>query len=165
MKLPMRAVVMASLLLGAGCSLDASPATPPTANRLAFNEQVYPVLLRDCGFPECHGSLSLEEARFFRVYGPGRSRAGPPEQADEDPLAPVTDAELDLTFARARSMLAGADSAADTLLVRKPLAVDAGGSSHMGRTSLGTDVYENTDARGYQILLSWAQTAYPESGP
>lgn len=169
MKFLMRAVVMATLLFGAGCSLDATPATPPAANRVLFNEQVYPVLLRDCGFPECHGSLSSAEARFFRVYGPGRSRLRQPETdrilADDNPLLPVTQEELDRSFERARSMLAGADDAASTLLVRKPLAVDVGGASHMGRTALGTDVYASTDDPGYQILLSWAQTAYPGSGP
>ena len=164
MNLPMRAVLIATLLLGVGCSLDASPATPPAANRVLFNEQVYPVLLRDCGFPQCHGSLSVDEARFFRVYGPGRSRL-PDGSSDDDPLLPVTQAEIDFSFERARSMLAGADDAASTLLVRKPLAVDAGGSSHMGRTALGSDVYDSVDDEGYQILLQFAATAYPGSTP
>lgn len=158
MKYPMRAVVLATVLFGVGCALDAPAADPPVANRTMFDNQVYSLLLADCGFPECHGALSMEEARFFRVYGPGRSRY----LESTEVLDPVTETEMDFTYARARSMLAGASSAEETLLVRKPLAVDAGGAPHMGRTAFGSDVYSDTDAGGYELLLMWAETAtYP----
>ncbi len=154
------ALVVASLLLG-GCVLAGGEGEPPATNRTDFNDEVYPVLLRDCGFPECHGALSADEARFFRVYGPGRSRLDPAT----DPLAPYTPEEREFTYERARSMLASATRAEDTLLVRKPLAVEAGGAAHRGRGESGEDVYLTTDAPGYQALLRWAETAYPPGAP
>jgi hypothetical protein len=110
---------------------------------------VYPILVRDCGFPACHGSAD----RFFRVFGPGRTRL------DEATTitAPATAAELDATYDRARSMLSGAASAESSLLVRKPLEVDLGGAPHMGVDQHGRDVYATTEAGGYVALLEWAR--------
>ena len=79
---------------------------------MAIVRDVYPVLLRDCAFSECHGS----EERFFRIYGPGRARLLP----DAVPDDPPTQDELILSYDRARSMLAG-PTYEDALLLRKPL--------------------------------------------
>ncbi|MGE0792121.1 MAG: hypothetical protein AB7S26_40990 [Sandaracinaceae bacterium] len=155
----MRALAVSIVALASGC-IAPTPAAPPPVSRNQFDAQVYPVLLRDCGFPECHGALTRDEARFFRIYGPGRSRLDP----EADPLDPYTEEEQDRTFERARSMLTDADRAEDTLLVRKPLSVSEGGAPHMGRTAMGADVYADTEAEGYQVLLRWARTAYPEGG-
>jgi hypothetical protein len=56
-----------------GCGGEASTAQPPEVDRAMFEAEVYPILLRDCAFPTCHGN----PARFFRVHGPGRSRLDP----------------------------------------------------------------------------------------
>lgn len=111
------------------------------------------MLLRDCGFPACHGS----EDRFFQVFGPGRVRVG-----GGGIRAAVRDEELDRSFDRARSMLASARTAEDALLVRKPLAVAAGGAPHLGTDDHRQDVYSSPDEEGYQTLLRWARTGIPD---
>ena len=150
-----RIVLIASLSVLAGCAAD-SPANPPPVSRPVFDNEVYPVLMRDCAFPDCHGNRE----RFFRVFGPRRTRLDPDTGID----AEVTDAERDAAFDRARSMLAGATRAEETLLIRKPLEVDRGGAPHLGIDEHGRDVYADPDDpdSGYRVLLDWARTGFAE---
>ena len=145
---PVRALVV-PLALAAGCAMEAaSPAEPPAPDRAVFDAQVYPVLLRDCGFVACHGDAS----RYFRVFGPGRARLDPGTAR----YAPPSDAERGAAFDRARSMLAGVSDPAQSLLLRKPLEAGAGGAAHMGRDALGRNVYADRDALGWRTLAAWA---------
>jgi hypothetical protein len=112
----------------------------------SFANDTYPVLLRDCGFPACHGAMD----RFFRVFGPGRTRLLP----DTDPGDPATAEEIQHSYDRARSMIDASDPA-HSLLLRKPLASDAGGAGHKGDDSLGRNVYPSTVDPNYQILRGW----------
>ena len=74
---------------------------------------VYPLLLRDCAFSLCHGDPN----RFFQLYGPGRTRLDPKLMSSD----PATQAEIQRSYDRARSMLATAATVQDSLLLRKPL--------------------------------------------
>lgn len=134
-----------------GCAAEPAPAEPPAVDRARFEAEVYPVLLRDCGFPACHG----EPARFFRVLGPGRTRLDPATGL----YAAPTPEEIDATFDRARSMLSGATEPAESLLVRKPLEAEAGGAAHMGRDALGRNVYASREAPGWRAIAAWAGVA------
>lgn len=146
------ACLMVAALLGVGCSVDAGPTRIPVPDARSFELQAYPVLLRDCGFPACHGTLD----RFFAVFGPGRRRL---DEATP-PFAPATAEELELSYGRARSMLARRDS--DPLdwvpLLKKPLAPEAGGAAHQGEDVWGRDVYDSAADSGYQDLRAWAGT-------
>jgi len=145
------------LLLLAGCAFEPPPADPPSPSVEGFSSEVYPVLLRDCGFPACHG----DRGRFFRVFGPGRARLD-----ESTPVtAPVSDDEVMATYERARSMLASAHRAEESLLLRKPLEIDAGGAPHMGVDGHGRDVYASPDAAGYRTIFAWARPAFAEGGP
>lgn len=148
--------LLASGLLASGCAFDMPPADPPSPSREQFDAEVYPVLLRDCGFTDCHGSRD----RFFRVFGPRRRRFDPSVTGLD---APATEDELALAYDRARSMLAGAHTPEETLLLRKPLEIDAGGAPHRGIDAHGQDVYGSPDDEGYQVLLRWARTGF--AGP
>jgi hypothetical protein len=121
----------------------------------AFDQTVYPILLRDCGFPgECHGNPQ----RFFHVYGPGRMRARPDTKINSS----ATGEELTATYRRARSMLAheGADIT-DCLLLNKPL-----DGAHEGRDEWGNNVYRSASDPSYQALLAWARSMLPvTTGP
>ncbi len=138
------------------CSVEAEQLTVPAPDASEFATKAYPVLQRDCGFPACHGSPQ----RFFRVFGPGRTRLRP----ETDPFADPTPEELMQSYDRARSMLASTGDLGLPLLLRKPLDLSAGGTDHGGRDNWGRNVYQNTDAPGYQVLRRWADTA-PESAP
>jgi len=144
------------LLMLGGCAFDAPPANPPSPSLGTFRDAVYPVLLRDCGFPACHGDTE----RFFRVYGPGRTRL--------DGLAtgaPLDDEEIRASYDRARSMLSSAGRAEDTLLLRKPLEVDVGGAPHMGIDQHGRDIYQTTADDGYTTIRRWVLPVFPEAAP
>ena len=125
--------------------------TLPAPDRAMFETEVYPVLLRDCGFPECHGSPD----RFFQVVGPGRTRLLGEETAL---FADATAEELSFSYDRARSMLAYESSIDEALLLRKPLAVIAGGGGHKGLDEWDGDVYLYTGDPGYTTLRRWAFT-------
>lgn len=149
-------VVVAAMLTGC-VNTPGGPADPPDPDRAMFDEQIYPLLLRDCAFPECHASHD----RFFRVFGPGRARLSP----DTSMTVPPTDDEREEAYQRARSMLSGAATAEQSLLVRKPLEVDRGGAPHMGIDEQGRDVYPSTEDASYRLLLEWAATGLPQGAP
>jgi hypothetical protein len=69
--------------------------------------------------------------------------------------APVTEAELAFSYARARSMIDPANPNKSPLL-RKPLEVAAGGSDHEGTDSFGRNVYRSPNDASLQILVRWA---------
>jgi hypothetical protein len=147
-----RSVVLLLAVIGClatACVAPAPESNPPPVDECAFELEVYPVLARDCGFPACHGS----DERGLQVFAPGRTRL--------DPMTPQLEAatpeEIALAFDRARSFLGGARSVEESLLLRKPLAIDAGGAGHMGRDEAGRDVYQSTEAPGWMTIAAWAR--------
>jgi hypothetical protein len=131
-----------------GCGGEAPIAQPPDVDRARFEAEVYPILLRDCGFSACHG----DPDRYFRLFGPGRTRL----DAATTLYAPATTEEIDASFDRARSMLAGVTDPRQALLLRKPLESSAGGAAHQGLDALGRNVYASTEDPAWQVLAAWA---------
>lgn len=125
----------------------------PEAELAAFASEVYPVLLADCGFPACHG----DPARFFAVFGPGRTRLPP----DLDAYDPPTAEEVALSYTRARSMLVSPDGPRRAPLLRKPLAVSAGGAGHHGDDPWGSAIYRTKRDPRYETLFYWAISEAP----
>lgn len=140
--------------LAAGCLGVADGDTSGLAplDRQVFDAEVWPILVRDCGFSECHG----HPARFFRVFGPGHERLDPTTRL----AAPVTEAELQLSYARALSVV-DRDAPETSLLLRKPLEVAAGGSGHEGIDSFGRDVYRRVEDPNFQVLVQWVGRSGP----
>ncbi len=146
-----RSVVLLLLALSSlatACVGAAPEPHPPPVDQCAFELEVYPVLARDCGFPACHGTMH----RAFQVFAPGRTRLDPMTPQLDGP----TDDEIALTYDRARSMLGGAQSVDDAPLLRKPLAIEAGGAGHMGRDELGRDVYRSKEDPDFVTIRDWA---------
>jgi hypothetical protein len=154
MRLQLIAVAAAATL--AGCLDDERIAQPPSLDREVFDAEVYPLLLRDCGFPACHGSPD----RFFRVFGPGRTRL----DGSSSLYDPPTDAEREAAFDRARSMLAAVPDPAQSLLLRKPLEESAGGGAHLGLDALGRNVYPSTEDPSWRTIAAWAGASSPDAG-
>jgi hypothetical protein len=144
---------LASLLLGACADPDVEVKIP-TPDVPSFESTAYPILLRDCGFPACHG----DTRRFFRVFGPGRTRYRP---RDITPLlAPPTSEELTASYQRARSMLANDGDIENSPLLQKPL-IDG----HEGHDEWGRNVYWDKSDPNYQALLNWARSMRPPLVP
>jgi hypothetical protein len=113
-------------------------------------QDVYPVLMRDCGFHTCHGA----DERAFRIYGPGRGRLTDDVRA----LDALTGDEVSLSFSIALSMI-DADHPERSLLLTKPLAVEAGGAAHGGIDDFGRNVYRTKDDEGYKAIAKWVLSA------
>jgi hypothetical protein len=119
-------------------------------------------MLRDCGFQACHGS----QERFFRVWGAGRTRWDPTLTVCEKGAAPpctfdqTTAFERDYSLQFTRSMI-DLNNPADSLLLRKPLAVERGGADHAGVDNYGRNVYRTPDDEGYRTIARWVY-AYAE---
>lgn len=139
-----------------GCAEEPERAVTTRRDFMQFQSEVYPVLLRDCGFPACHGAPE----RFFRVWGPGRNRLM--KSTGELPSAfdlPTGD-ELSNTFELAKSMVDDRDRKG-SLLLRKPLAVAAGGSGHLGVDGYGRDIYRTPSDTGYVTIARWVLSDPP----
>ena len=145
----LRCVILVALTASAACQLDSNwSGEIARADRAQFDREVYPVLLMDCAYSQCHGASQ----RFFRVFGPGRTRL---HTADgSDPLA----FEMLASFERARSMLItdGSRPLAESPLLLKPLDPSAGGTGHGGADVFGRNVYRSVNDPNYQVLLRWA---------
>lgn len=149
-------VAWLAMLCLAGCGEDVPELQVATPDLMTFETEVYPVLLRDCGFHECHSS----HERFFQVFGPGRDRLSEATQ----PIDPVDPEEVSFTYDRARSMINVA-APEKSLLLRKPLAVDAGGMGHEAVDVHGRDVYADDKQPGYVVLHAWVTGRMVSSNP
>lgn len=152
-----RLVALLAALLFSACDYSEEIARVPAPDADAFAATVYPVLLRDCGFPACHG----DSERFFQVFGPGRTRLSPTSM----PYDPVTADELALSYGRARSMLEGPDGLASAPLLRKPLAKSAGGAGHEGDDVWGQPVYASAQDARWRVLKDWAFASATPAAP
>lgn len=129
-------------VLVAACDVDVQT---PAPDYDAFVRDVHPILLRDCGMLECHGTPK----RPFRLYGAGRLRVDP----DTDRFDPTTDEELWFSYQRTRSMLTHDGDVRDSTLLRKPLP----GAGHQGVDDYGGPIYRSTDDPDYRTLIDWAR--------
>ncbi|OGQ17943.1 MAG: hypothetical protein A2138_02235 [Deltaproteobacteria bacterium RBG_16_71_12] len=124
----------AALLLAAGCA-------PALDARARFDDTVLPVLEAGCAATMCHGVPPDAEARgqhvdwqqlFLRVDE--RGALADPAQAYE----------------AARRRINTVEDPAFSSLLRKPLAVAAGGVGHLGGSNFG-----GTDDAGYAAIREW----------
>jgi hypothetical protein len=146
-----RALGFAALAAAAGCTTPDGSFAVPRPDPVTFEQKAYPILLADCAYGGCHG----DPERFFSVYGPGRTRlvAGTP------PYDPATAEELAISYARASSMLLSPDGVRRGPLLRKPLAVAAGGAGHRGDDPWGSAIYATKRDPRWEALFFWAITA------
>jgi hypothetical protein len=123
------------------------------ADQTVFNNDVYPVLLADCAYSQCHGA----EQRFFRIFGPGRTRLKDASGSSSPAL------EMQASYVRALSMLItdGSRPLSESPLLIKPLDIAAGGSAHGGNDVFGHNVYHSTSDPGYALIMRWATGARP----
>lgn len=143
-------------LAAGGCAEEQEKPVPARRAFMQFSGEVYSVLLQDCGFPACHGAPE----RFLRVYGPGRTRLMNDDGTIPEPFDTPTVDEQQLTFQLALSMIDENDIE-DSLLLRKPLAVEAGGYGHLGVDGYGRDVYRTTQDAGYVKIARWVYSPAP----
>lgn len=140
---PVHRVVLACVAFAFAACTDAGEGWQPPVHAFRDFQLVVPILQRDCGFHTCHGA----EERFYRIYGPGRARLDPETLAYDG----LTGEEASASFTSALSMI-DARHLEESLLLRKPLAVEAGGAEHGVVDRFGRNVYRTVDDEGYQAI-------------
>ncbi|MFI5306527.1 MAG: hypothetical protein ACHQ53_04190 [Polyangiales bacterium] len=130
----------------AGCSQNDAGWQKPSRGFQQFQTQVLPVMLRDCAFSTCHGSPQ----RFLQVWGPGRVRLDPMTREFDN----LTADEATRGYQLALSMI-DPDDPSRSLLLRKPLAVEAGGAGHRGEDKFGRNLYRSVNDQGYLVIARW----------
>jgi hypothetical protein len=135
-----RAVVVAALL--AGACVELPPGEPLAELDVAtFAAEVQPVLDERCAAPSCHG----RPERPLAIYSPRRYRREPARRFLDEPL------DADELAANARGVasfgFAIDDGLEDSLVLRKPLALAAGGARHEGG-----EIFVARDERDYRTL-------------
>ncbi len=118
-----------------------------------FACRVQPVLTKSCATFACHG----DARRFFTVFARNRLRFGGDETERN---AFLREEERAFNFESARTMV-DPDRPEESLLLRKPLEVAAGGYYHVGAVEPfgGGDVFVNTDDPEYRVLVDWVMGA------
>lgn len=114
-----------------------------------YTEGAYPVLLRDCAFFACHGSSE----RLFQVWGPKRRRLTSSMLSGQEEYAQIG-AEMEKTFDMAIGFV-DVNDPGNSLLLRKGLDAQAGGTGHLGLDKYGRNVYRSASSPGYIALAKW----------
>ncbi len=111
----------------------------------AFVMNVQPELAASCANPSCHGTAG----RPLEIYAPQQHRADPSRLHLDEALS---EEELHDNHLRSGAFLIDLEQAADSALLTKPLARDAGGSDHSGGVQ-----YPDVEEPGYRALLEWVR--------
>lgn len=149
LKTPLFLLAGGALSLLGGCRGDLNEKAPlPSLDEAYFRCRVQPILTKSCGALTCHG----DGKRYFHFFARNRLRLGGTE-AERNAFLRDTERAYNLDAARA---LVDPEEPEESLLLKKPLAQDAGGFYH-GAVLQGTsDVFATKDDKDYQTLLAWA---------
>lgn len=150
MKSKLNLLVAGLCSLTLGCAEEEawklSEATPISK---LWSDGAYPVLMRDCSFFACHGS----DDRLFQIWGPKRRRLYEGNLEDEAERKRLGE-ESEKTFAMAIGFV-DINDPGNSLLLRKSLDAQAGGTGHLGLDKFGRNVYRSGDSPGYVALAQW----------
>jgi hypothetical protein len=143
-------VLLVAIAALCGCGDEVWKGDLPAPDAASFASQVYPVMLRDCAFNDCHGG----PARFLQIFGPGRTRIDPQSMPEDPPTA----LEISISYQRALSMLVveAGEPLTEAPLLKKPLERIAGGVAHKGIDAHGRNVYQSKLDPSYVTLVQWA---------
>lgn len=147
---PFPSLAIGLCLAAVGCAKEEPWALTEAGASSAFTDDVYPVLLRDCAFPACHGAPE----RLFKVWGPRRTRLGSTEVGTDAEERERVGMEMQRTYQSAISFVDVKDPTR-SLLLRKGLDSQAGGTGHLGLDKYGRNVYRSADSQGYVELSTW----------
>jgi hypothetical protein len=147
---PLSLIAAGLCCLTLGCAEEEpwklSEATPTSK---LWSDGAYPVLMRDCSFFACHGSTD----RLFQVWGPKRRRLYEGNLEGDDERIRLGE-ESSRTFEMAVGFVDITDPSR-SLLLRKALDAQAGGTGHLGLDKFGRNVYRSGDSPGYVELAKW----------
>jgi len=113
-----------------------------------FRCRVQPILTKSCAAFACHGDVK----RYYHLFARNRLRMGGTEATRNAAMKPEErGANYDATRA-----IVDLDARDESLLLKKPLDVSAGGYYHGGATRYDKgDVFATTEDPDYVILEKW----------
>lgn len=157
MKSKLSLVVAGLCSLAMGCA-DEEPWKLSEASTTSNDwAEAYPVLLRDCAFFACHGSSE----RLFQVWGPKRRRLFEGNLTGNEERERIGQ-ESEKTFQMALGFV-DINDPGRSLLLRKGLDPQAGGTGHLGLDKFGRNVYRSGDSPGYVQLAKWVYSLRPKA--
>jgi hypothetical protein len=150
---PRTALALAALLpWAAACDENAFVTSSVVVGPLdRFSASIEPALELRCAQGGCHGRAD----RPFTLYAPGAYRMDPSRTNLAEPL---TDAEVATNALRVAALASSGDPEG-SIVLRKPLAIAAGGLHHGGG-----DVFLDRTDRDYLALREWLASCAPAEG-
>jgi len=156
MKSQVSLIVAGLCCLTVGCAEEQPwQLSEATTTSKLWTESAYPVLMRDCSFFACHGSPD----RLFQIWGPKRRRIREGDLVDDAERVRLGE-ESNATFAMAVGFV-DINDPGNSLLLRKALDPQAGGTGHLGLDKFGRNVYRSGDSPGYVELAKWVYSLRP----
>jgi hypothetical protein len=146
-------------LLGSliGCAPLPDPEPMPVGDAATFAATVQPVVDERCATPSCHG----RPERPLSLFSPLHYRRDPARTFLDEPLdADELDANVRRTCAFTLDLLREHEAVDACLVLRKPLAVAAGGARHEGG-----EIFRAVDDRDYRTLRAWLATVQLPASP
>lgn len=128
-----------------------------TTSSPLWREGAYPVLMRDCSFFACHGSTD----RLFQIWGPKRARLSDASMLDKEAERVLINDEIQATFDMALGFI-DINDPGNSLLLRKGLDPQAGGTGHLALDKYGRNVYRSAASPGYVDLAKWVYSLRPK---
>jgi hypothetical protein len=127
-----------------------------TTSSPTWRNDAYPTLMRDCAFFACHGSTD----RLFQIWGPKRHRLFDGELDDVGERERIGK-EIQKTYDMAIGFV-DINDPGNSLLLRKGLDAQAGGTGHLGLDKYGRNVYRSASSPGYVALSKWVFSLRPK---
>ncbi|HET8935981.1 MAG TPA: hypothetical protein VFN67_21190 [Polyangiales bacterium] len=157
MKPQLSLIAVGLCLAAAGCQAEEPwELAESTTSSIEWRQYAYPTLMRDCAFFACHGSSD----RLFQIWGPKRHRLYEGELSDADDRTRMG-AEVQKTYDMAIGFV-DINNPGNSLLLRKGLDAQAGGTGHLGIDKYGRNVYRSASSPGYVALAKWVYSLRPK---
>ena len=136
-----------------GCQDGLEDPKPLTAlDEPYFRCKVQPILTKSCSAFACHG----DARRYYRVFARNRLRV---RGSEKDRNAALTALERGSNFDASRAFV-DMNAPRESLLLSKPLDIQAGGSFHRGAELFnGGDVYTDRNDPDFKTLEAWTRGA------
>lgn len=142
----MRALSIVALLACVACDGPSASHAPLAMGSMEmFEAEVEPALEAHCASGGCHGRSD----RPLSLYAPGQHRMDPARLYADEPLS---EEEVHQNAQRLAAFAWGVDGP-DSLALRKPLSLEAGGCWHGGG-----DVFPDRSHPAYRAIERWLST-------
>lgn len=134
-----------------GCAEEPDPIQIPRGDVDVFAADVQPIVDAQCANPSCHGRVE----RPLSLFSPGRYRMDPERTFLDEPLS-RDELEMNARAVAAFATEVAPEGVDGCLVLRKPLALAAGGCGHEGGV-----IWSSRDDREHRLVRGWLARLVP----